>query len=884
VRTHQVERDLVAELPERYRGWLDALEPTAVDTFRRLDQVWEGPSGEWMPHKLGETALGRLTGGFDGAERRAAALWVQLRRFLLARQEYWHHGLLDQAIGKWSRRRLDWRVEELEVLWQAAIATEYTAHPHAAVDLLALPLMGTEGLDVADRGRFEEHLWWALRVTGPTRRSDRKAVGYRRRIEELLASIGGRAPEDDITDLITGEDGFAELLRSELPAELTADGVPECVRHWRSATTARPTAAWIRRAREVLSAAPSCGETLQRVLARLPAHREKVVRRRTTFSAYGQDGEQGWVEIISVYGRDEEQEWAETVYLDEDTANLLRGMLWTLELIDGDWPVPVLGDVAVAAATGMGGAAANARSEVLANAAVKVLAKRPEDAAVAQLARVQAKAKKKTILKGVSRALDAVAARTGLTRDQLLERTVPAFGLGPDGTREERAGGFTAVLSLDAAGTPALRFRGPDGKARASVPKAVREGHPELLAELRATVKEMKKALPTERFRIEAALADGRTWTVSDWRRFYLEHPITGAFARALIWECSSDGGQTWRAGSPVGDVAGWSLVAPTGETVWHDEADKDQERVTIRLWHPIRAEVADVRAWRDRLYELELRQPFKQAFREIYLLTPAEERTHTYSNRFAGHVLKYGQAKALLQGRDWSGLQLGYWEGGYEGEAAKELGDPADGIRWRAQFYLDLVDTDEAHNHDRVSFCASDQVRFDRNDGTGWEPQPLTHVPPLLLSEIMRDVDLAVGVASIAADPEWTDRGEDRYQAYWREAGFGALGESAKVRREVLSRLLPRTKIAGQVELTDRFLRVKGSRRTYKIHLGSGNILMEPNDAYLCIVAARDQHSSKVFLPFEDERLALILSKAFLLADDTRITDETILLQIREV
>jgi hypothetical protein len=27
----------------------------------------------------------------------------------------------------------------------------------------------------------------------------------------------------------------------------------------------------------------------------------------------------------------------------------------------------------------------------------------------------------------------------------------------------------------------------------------------------------------------------------------------------------------------------------------------------------------------------------------------------------------------------------------------------------------------------------------------------------------------------------------------------------------------------------------VKGELRTYRIHLGSGNILMEPNDQYLC-------------------------------------------------
>ena len=41
---------------------------------------------------------------------------------------------------------------------------------------------------------------------------------------------------------------------------------------------------------------------------------------------------------------------------------------------------------------------------------------------------------------------------------------------------------------------------------------------------------------------------------------------------------------------------------------------------------------------------EGEIQQPFKQAFREIYLLTDAEVNTRTYSNRMASHILKQHQ------------------------------------------------------------------------------------------------------------------------------------------------------------------------------------------------------------------------------------------------
>jgi hypothetical protein len=101
------------------------------------------------------------------------------------------------------------------------------------------------------------------------------------------------------------------------------------------------------------------------------------------------------------------------------------------------------------------------------------------------------------------------------------------------------------------------------------------------------------------------------------------------------------------------------------------------------------------------------------------------------------------------------------------------------------------------------------------------------------------------------------------------------------------LERLLPRLKIASRCTLQEKFLVVRGTLRTYKIHLGSSNILMEPNARYLCIVPDRSRaaipHGRGVFLPFEgDNTLAVVLSKAFLLADDAKIKDPTITRQIR--
>ncbi|MGN5380665.1 DUF4132 domain-containing protein [Streptomyces lasalocidi] len=268
-----------------------------------------------------------------------------------------------------------------------------------------------------------------------------------------------------------------------------------------------------------------------------------------------------------------------------------------------------------------------------------------------------------------------------------------------------------------------------------------------------------------------------------------------------------------------------WRAVLPETD----DDLPDAPDDASVRLWHPIRSAPDAVRAWRDLLLERRLRQPFKQAFREIYLLTPAEERTRVHSHRFAAHLVHYRTMFALFRARGWKSDLLGPWDDGDGGEAERTL---AAG-EWRVRFFHTWADRAGGDE-----LASTDQVRFDRRVQDAWREAPLADVPPLVFSEAMRDVDLFVGVSSIGADPEWTDGGPHR--TYWERASFAELTESAKARRDALERILPRLKIAERCTLDGRFLTVRGDLRTYRIHLGSANILMEPDDSYLCIVAAR--------------------------------------------
>lgn len=536
--------------------------------------------------------------------------------------------------------------------------------------------------------------------------------------------------------------------------------------------------------------------------------------------------------------------------------------------------LPRLRHLALKAITVIGGQYGNPRSVRLANHCIQAIAAAALPSSITELLKTERGTRHGSLLRQVRRSVDALAATRGLTRDELLEMAVEDHGLSPDGTRRvPLADGWLAVIGADARAAR-LGYEDPDGKPRKSLPPAIKQASADALADRRKDLKAIGATIGNERARLEACLASDRSWPTSRWRELYLGHPVTGQLTHALIWTFSAPSGTHLITGIPVSAEALMTLEGAEIPIPCDDGAE-------VGLWHPVHATADEVRAWRQVLVDRRLVQPVKQAFREVYVLTPAEETTRDYSNRFAGHIFRQQQARALMKGRSWAPVPLAWWDNGIDhGVTRREYARAGGQPPVRAEFFFDPADYED-HAGDLYRYCASDQVRF-VDVGTG-DAVPLAEVPPLTFSEAMRDVDLFISVTSVGADPEWLDRGEGRrFGDYWHHYAFGDLRAGAEVRREVLTGLVPMLAIADRCELEGRFLTVRGDLRTYRIHLGSGNILMSPNDQYLCIIAARDARASKLFLPFDDDPiLSLILSKAFLLADDAKITDPSITRQI---
>ena len=494
--------------------------------------------------------------------------------------------------------------------------------------------------------------------------------------------------------------------------------------------------------------------------------------------------------------------------------------------------------------------------------AIHIYTKLPKDVAVPKLTFLKSRVKNKNVLSRVNKAIKQIGKRSGLSAAEVEESVIPTFGLDGEGKMVQIIGDYSAVYQCENFKTFNTFYLNENGKQQKALPKTLKDNFPGEVKIFKRTCKEIKDSLAPQRGRLETFYYTDREIDFDSWMKNYIDHPLVKIIAKDLIWNFQNAQQNTngiWNGDGFI-DVAG-NPISGLGSDI------------KVRLWHPIGFAAEYILAWRNYLLQTEKLQAFKQAFREVYIITDAELNTQTYSNRFASHILNKDHVSALCKARGWSASGIINY-----GRAKINIPN----TDYSAEYWVQDVNLGEHSKIYGSAHLTTDQVRFYKKKSQ----LELAEVPALIFSEVMRDVDLFVGVTSIGNDPNWQNRGQGNAADYWQTYSFGDLSESAQTRSEILKNIIPKMKIGKQCSFDGRYLCVQGKIRKYKIHMGSGNILMEPNDQYLCIVADRREPVSmkKMFIPFEgDNMLSIIISKALLLANDTAIDDPSIVRQIEQ-
>ena len=377
-----------------------------------------------------------------------------------------------------------------------------------------------------------------------------------------------------------------------------------------------------------------------------------------------------------------------------------------------------------------------------------------------------------------------------------------------------KTGDVMLSLAIDDSGYAALKTE-KDGKILKSLPAALKKQ--ETVLELQEAIKKLRDQHVRAKKTLEDAMIRGDVFAYSEVSDL-MSNPVLGPLASKLLW-CS--GGQI-----------GFFHELPEAPLVIAHPVD------LLKSGHWLE--------FQNRIVEMKQSQPFKQIFRELYTLNADEKKDGINSRRYSGHQIMPKQALALLRTRGWTiNADTGIQKVFHKQNLIAEVDIAADWFAIAESEPLTL-----------------ESVFFENRQKGGLEP--LKTIPPVLFSEVMRDLDLMVSVAHAGGvDPE-------------------ASHSTVEMRAALVSALLPLFKLKNvRIEKSHAF--ITGKFGEYNVHLGSG-VCHKQASGMLNILPVHSQTRGRLFLPFADDdpKTSEVVTKILFLAEDDKIKDPSILEQIK--
>ncbi|MDP9793151.1 hypothetical protein J2S43_001663 [Catenuloplanes nepalensis] len=246
---------------------------------------------------------------------------------------------------------------------------------------------------------------------------------------------------------------------------------------------------------------------------------------------------------------------------------------------------------------------------------LEVLATIGSDVALTALQRYARRVRTAGLRRFAEEALAAAAEARGVTLAQLSDRIVPDLGLDADGHVTLDYGPRRFTAGLDAQLQPWLADQ--RGARLTRLPRPAATDDATLAADAAHRWAELKKEAKTvvaERLRaMEDAMVTERRWSVADFRRLLVTHPLSGQITRRLLWIAEdADGTRT--------------LVRVAEDRTFADVDDKLvplDPAAGIGVAHPCHI-AADRAAWASVFEDYAIGQPFPQLEREALTLADA--------------------------------------------------------------------------------------------------------------------------------------------------------------------------------------------------------------------------------------------------------------------
>ncbi|MCP4657449.1 MAG: DUF4132 domain-containing protein [bacterium] len=242
------------------------------------------------------------------------------------------------------------------------------------------------------------------------------------------------------------------------------------------------------------------------------------------------------------------------------------------------------------------------------------------DTALIQLNGIARNLSFKGLKKKAGELIEEIARERGLTGPELEDRIVPDCDLDERGSRTFDFGPRRFHFVLGPGMKPMVRDEG--GKLRTDLPKPRvtddRESAEEAVAQWKRLKKQLREVVKIQGTRMEQAMITGRRWSVRDFDRFLVKHPLLTHLARLVVW-----GGYDEK-GRPTG------TFRMTEEQDFAGAGDEPCELAGVAevgIVHPLHLTAEDRGAWSEVFSDYEIIPPFEQLGRPVYRLEPGEKR-----------------------------------------------------------------------------------------------------------------------------------------------------------------------------------------------------------------------------------------------------------------
>jgi len=435
-------------------------------------------------------------------------------------------------------------------------------------------------------------------------------------------------------------------------------------------------------------------------------------------------------------------------------------------------------------------------------------------------------------------ALGKIAARHRLGSVEALRKKLDMAAAWQDGGLAEAPSrvwwdiaGYRVKLSV-AAGKVEVSAWGPERKKK--IPAPVR-AHP-LFAEVQEARRALARAYTIFRERLEEAMTLRRAFGGEHFRLLFRNPAFRSLVERLVV---RLNGEEVLLEGLGAEAVEGFL---------------RDCE--FARILHPLEMWNSGTLArWQESIAARGVVQPYKQCFREIYPLE-AWEGKQTHCVRFSGQPIMARKAYALLRRRGYSPCR---------GDAYLDW--PSAGLR--AHFVWAEQEKEGLWQHlvggKQAIPLLSGPIYFERLEEkaargkTAAAALPLEEVDPIVFSETLRDADLIVSAAAAG------------------EEGFSSR-QTLEIRAALVRNLARLLNLPGvRVEPGSPHAFIQGERGSYRVHLGSGRVLMEPSGRHLAF-GLKSSKSLRALGGLTEEsadsRTIAILEAVAALAHDGAISD----------